>query len=112
MILVAIGAVTTAILAGVPVLVMWIVGRFVKRWAAMAVGVLAMAAIIFLVVDSYLICGARPIIGPQSEGVPHIECDGPGGAISYLLIWIIGPVSGALVLAATLFQYRQLLRYR
>jgi len=82
----------------------------------MAIGFFAAAFVIYLTLETHRVCNADPILTPGSDseslGVAHFACDAPLGAIDYMFIQFTGPISAALILAATLFQCVQLLRQR
>jgi hypothetical protein len=94
------------VLAGLPILLMWLTGRLARRWAAIAIGAGAVGAVGYLIVDTYygVECG-QPIFAP-------VICDAPGGPLYYLFAWFTGPVAIALLLAAISFQYLQLSRHK
>jgi hypothetical protein len=114
--IVSVNVIEGAILVGLPVLVMWVTARFVRRWAAIAIGALATGFVVYLTIDTYRVCSAPPIItpgsAPESLGVAHFACDAPLGAMFYMFIWITGPICAALLLATTLFQCWQFLQQR
>lgn len=117
MMVIAMNAIMVMIFVGLIVLLMWIVGRFIRREAAMAIGVLAIAFVVYFVVNEYRVCSAEPIFvdpepGSGGAGSSIFPCDAPSGIISYLFIWYTGPITVALLLAATSFQYWQLRRQR
>lgn len=90
-----------AVLVGV-LLLMWLTGRFVGRWAAIALGVPAVGFVGYVMVDSYygVECGF-PTFGPMI-------CDAPAPAIYYLFVWFTGPLAIALLLVAMSFRYWRL----
>lgn len=103
---IAIMTIDIIIYAGVPVLVMWVVGRFLRRRIAMAVGFLAIAFDVYMIVGLYNDCNAPPIC-PDGPGPCHFLCDAPYAGIFDIFIRYGGPISVALLLAAIFFQYRQ-----
>jgi multisubunit Na+/H+ antiporter MnhC subunit len=93
-------AICLAILVGIPVLLMWIVNRFIGRRTAIALGLITAALVLYLISDTYRVCTAPPIY--EAANFP---CDAPGGAFIHLFIWIVGPIAVSLLLAATIFHY-------
>ena len=112
----AISIAVGVLFVGVPLLLMWAVGRFIRREAAIGIGFLAIAYFVYLIVDMHWICSAEPIIrpgsDPESMGAADFACDAPGGIFNYLFIWGVGPLQVAILMVATSMQYRQLLRQR
>jgi len=102
------------IYAGVPVLVMWLVGRFIGRRTAIVIGFLMMAAVVFLIVALHRTCSAPPICpdGIMDEVACHFPCDAPYAGILGNFVRYSGPISVALILAAILLQYWQFRRQR
>ena len=108
-------AVELAILVGLPVLLMWIVNRFIGRKPAIGIGLIAAAAVLYLIVDTYWACKAPPIFVPSggSTGEATIfPCDAPVGGLIHLFIWGIGPIAVALLVAVTIFHWVKFQRYQ
>ena len=113
--LAATAAMELAVLVGLPALLMWIVNRFLGRKPAIAIGFIAAAFVLYLIIDTYWACKAPPIFLPSPDGESEaatFPCDAPAGAFIYFFIWIIGPIAVALLLALTLFHYLKLRRYQ
>ena len=95
--------------AGIPVLVMWIVGRLIGLRTAMAIGFLAAAFVLYMIVAVYQDCKAPPICPDgDGQGPCHFPCDAPLGWMLHTFVRYGGPISAAFLMLATFFQYRQL----
>jgi hypothetical protein len=99
--------------AGIPILVMWIAGRLFGPRTAMAVGLLAAAFVLYMIVGIYQHCNAEPICYPPGNMENcTFPCDAPVGWMLHTFVRYGGPISVALLVAATSFQYWQFRRQR
>ena len=101
--------------AGVPILVVWIAGRLIGLRTAITIGLLAAAFDLYMIVGIYQDCNAPPICsGPygNSMGSCTFPCDAPIGWMLHTFVRYGGPISVALLIAATFLQYRQLRRQK
>jgi hypothetical protein len=109
-------AIYIVIYAGIPALVMWIASRLIGPRTAMAIGFLAGAFVFYEIADMHRVCSAEPVIRPSRTpgglGFADLECDSLVGATYHMFIWYAGPISVALLIAATFFQYREFRRKR
>ena len=106
-------SITVGILfVGLPVLLIWIVGRYTRREAAMVIGVVAIAYFVYSIVHTYQVCNAPPVFPDAGDGPVDFPCDAPGGIFDHLFIWVVGPVQVVLLLVTTSVQYLQFRRER
>jgi hypothetical protein len=110
------GVLMVMIFAGLPILLIWVIGRVAPRSAAIVFGALASIFLVYLIIDSYQDCSAAPIITAASDpgSPPDVEfaCDAPTGVFAWLFILISGPISVVALAIAMSFQFRQLRRER
>jgi hypothetical protein len=102
-----------AVHAGLPILLIWLAGRFIGRRTAAVLGVAAIALNLYLIVSLYNICNAPPICPEfDDQGPCHFQCDAPLGGLLRNFIWYGGPISVALLAVMIALQYQLRLRRR
>ena len=101
-------AIEVLMLVGLPLLLMGIIRRFAGRRGAVVVGLLAIATILYLVLDSYLLCNTPIIIPPKpgskGDGKMMFPCETPVPGAE-LFIYLAGPISIVMLIMATAYQY-------
>jgi hypothetical protein len=103
------------VLVGLPALVMWAASRFIGRRTAIAIGMIAAAFVLYMMVASYWTCQAPPIFVPSGGSTWEaaiFPCDAPAGVLIHLFIWGIGPTAVAMLLALAFFHYVKFRRYQ
>ncbi|MCH2165697.1 MAG: hypothetical protein MK098_13735 [Marinovum sp.] len=79
---------------------MWASSKYLHSWAGPAIGAIAFLYLLQNMVSGILYCAQDPIIVPPtpeetaagSEGKMIANCDGGGGAIDRLYLYIIAPL--------------------
>jgi len=90
----------------------WLLGRFVHRYAALAAGGFLVAYMIYSAISGAIDCGAEPTYiaptaGESGDGRMIFNCDGPGGASIYLSLFVLMPLVIAVLAVATYRIWRQ-----
>ena len=104
-------AISVAAFGGLPILLMWITGRFIGPQVAIIIGLMAAIYLINEITNGVRSCRSvftPPEPGKGGEGAYAFQCDLIYGAISRNFVWYSGPISILLIVAATYFYYEQL----
>ena len=86
---------------GVTFLLLWIARYVGGSKLVWLVGSLIVGYFVYVIIDQTIICGAEPVFVPPNcddsndcgDGEMIFKCDGPGGALTYGIIYIVLPLS-------------------
>ena len=104
-------AISVAAFGGLPILLMWIAGRFIGPQVAIIIGLMAAIYLINEITNGVRSCRSvftPPEPGKGGEGAYAFQCDLIYGEIYHSFLWYFWPISVSLIAAATYFYYEQL----